>query len=256
MSDLATLTISGAVATLTLNRPEARNALSLDLLAALHTRVDDLGTPSLQEGSAPPPSVLIVTGAGKSFCAGMDLKLVLDQPGAPAQLLHSLADLTLKLRALPMVSVAKVNGAAIGGGCGLACVTDLAITHADSKMGYPEVDLGVCPAVVAPWLVKKVGAGRARMILLMGGTMTGQRAHELSMVDRLVPTLGDLDAATNELAQRLATGGPHALRATKDLLNQLDGSLDAAVIRRGADLSAKVVALPETQSLLRAKFGS
>jgi enoyl-CoA hydratase/carnithine racemase len=121
-------------------------------------------------------------------------------------------------------------------------------------MGYPEVDLGVCPAVVAPWLVRKVGAGRARMILLMGGVVSGQRAHELGMVDRVVPTLADLDAATNEIVQRLTTGGPHALRATKTLLNELDGSNDASVVRKGADLSAQVVAMPETQQMLRAKF--
>ncbi len=250
MNDLATLTVDGPIATLTLNRPDARNALSLDLLHALHARLDELERAAEPTG----PTVLILTGAGKSFCAGMDLKLVLDEPGAPAKLLHLLGDFTLRLRALPLVSLARVNGAAIGGGCGLACVADIAITHADSKMGFPEVDLGVCPAVVAPWLVRKVGAGKARMILLTGGLMSGQRAHELGIVDRVVPASSDLDAATSEIAQRLATGGPHALRATKQLLNQLDGSDDAATIKRGADLSATVVALPETQKMLRAKF--
>ncbi len=247
INELAQLSVAGKVATLTLNRPEARNALSLDLLAALHARVDEVAASKAQ--------VLVVTGAGKAFCAGMDLKLVLDTPGAPEKLLHSLADLTLKLRALPMVSVAKVNGAAIGGGCGLSCVCDIAVTHADSKMGYPEVDLGVCPAVVAPWLVRKVGAGRARMILLMGGLVTGERAFELGMVDRVVPTIAELDAGVDEIVQRLCSGGPHALAATKQLLNDLDGSHNAGVVKRGADLSAKVVAMPETQAVLRAKFG-
>jgi methylglutaconyl-CoA hydratase len=248
MTDLANITISGRIATLTLNRPDARNALSIQLLEALHARLDELHA-GLKE-----TSVLILTGAGKAFCAGMDLKLVLDDPAAPSKLLHLLADLTLKLRQLPLVTLAKVNGAAIGGGCGLACVCDLAITHADSKMGYPEVDLGVCPAVVAPWLVKKVGAGRARMILLTGGLMSGQRAFELGMVDRVVPTAADLDAAADEMAQRLATGGPKALAATKALLNELDGSTNHAQVKRGADLSAQVIALPETQHMLRAKL--
>ncbi len=121
-------------------------------------------------------------------------------------------------------------------------------------MGYPEVDMGVCPAVVAPWLVKKVGAGRARVILLTGGLMSGQRAFELGMVDKVFPTVTDLDAEAAELAQRLATGGPQALRATKDLLNQLDGSTDAAAVKRGAELSAQVIAMPETQEVLRAKL--
>jgi methylglutaconyl-CoA hydratase len=246
-TDLAQLSVSGRVATLTLNRPDSRNALSIELLRALHAKLDDL----LPRNEL---SVLTITGAGKSFCAGMDLKLVLGDPHAPLLLLNLLADLTLKLRKLPMVTLAKVNGAAVGGGCGLACVCDMAITHADSKMGYPEVDMGVCPAVVAPWLVKKVGAGRARVILLTGGLMSGQRAFELGMVDKVVPTVTDLDAEAAELAQRLATGGPQALRATKDLLNQLDGSTDAAAVKRGAELSAQVIAMPETQEVLRAKL--
>jgi len=250
MPDLALLTINARVATLTLNRPEMRNALSIDLLEALHAKLDELA--AMPDTSR--PTVLVVTGAGKSFCAGMDLKMVLDVPGAPAKLLHSLAELTLKLRALPMVSVAKVNGAAIGGGCGISCVCDFAVTHADSKMGYPEVDLGVCPAVVAPWLVRKVGAGRARTILLMGGTMSGQRAYDLRMVDLLTPTAAELDAEVDALVTRLSTGAPQALRATKQLLNELDGSFDAAVVRRGADLSAQVVSMPETRDMLRAKF--
>jgi enoyl-CoA hydratase/carnithine racemase len=185
----------------------------------------------------------------------MDLKAVLDDPAAPGKLLHSLADLTLKLRALPCITVAKVNGAAIGGGCGLTCVCDMAITHADAKLGYPEVDLGVCPAVVAPWLVRKIGAGKARRVLLSGGIMSGAKAYELGMVDHLVESVDMLDAACSELTTRLASGGPHALRATKSLLNQLDGSLDADVVKRGADLSAKVVAMEETRAMLRAKMG-
>jgi methylglutaconyl-CoA hydratase len=248
MSDLAQLSVQGRVATLSLNRPDARNALSIELLRALHAKLDDLAPRT-------DLAVLVLTGAGKAFCAGMDLKLVLDDPHAPTILLDLLAELTLKIRQLPMVTLAKVNGAAIGGGCGVACVCDLAVTHADSKMGYPEVDLGVCPAVVAPWLVRKLGAGRARLILLTGGVMSGQRAFELGMVDRVVPSLADLDGAAAEMSERLASGGARALRATKELLNQLDGSMDAGVVKRGAELSAQVIAMPETREMLRAKLG-
>lgn len=252
MPDLTLLRTSGRIATLSLNRPEARNALSIDLLASLHARLDELaGRQDL--------TVLVLTGEGRSFCAGMDLKAVSTDEGLaaglPQQLLSSLADLTVKIRRLPMVTVAKVNGAAIGGGCGLATVCDLAVTHADAKMGFPEVDLGVCPAVVAPWLVRKVGPGRARHILLTGGVHTGQRAHELGIVDSVVATREDLDTAAQQIADRLATGGPGALRATKALLNDLDGSLDQALVRRGAELSAQVLGTPEAQQMLRAKLG-
>jgi enoyl-CoA hydratase/carnithine racemase len=250
MGDLATLTFSGAIATLSLNRPEARNALSIDLMHALNARADELAqrTDLL---------VVVLTGAGKAFCAGMDLKAVTSPEGLaaglPLRLLTALADFTLTLRRLPQVVVAKVNGAAIGGGCGLACVADMAVTHADSKMGFPEVDLGVCPAVVAPWVVRKIGAGRARRVLLSGGVMTGQQAFDLGLVDRVVTGAADLDGAVDEIAQRLAGGGPRALRATKGLLNQLDGSDDEALLKRAAGLSASVLATPETQQLLRSR---
>lgn len=248
MTDLARLAFDGRTATLSLNRPDARNALSIDLLAALHARADELA-------ARDDLTVVVVTGEGKAFCAGMDLKAVLASPELPLKLLSSLAEFTIKLRALPQVTVAKVNGAAIGGGCGLACVCDLAITHADSKMGFPEVELGVCPAVVAPWLVKKVGPGVARRILLTGGLMSGQEAHSCGIVNHVVASREELDAVTAALVTRLAGGGPNALRATKQLLNEIDGSLDASLVRRGAELSAKVVSDPATQAILRAKLG-
>src|SRR5262249_4851454 len=136
----------------------------------------------------------------------------------------------------------------------LATVCDIAITHADSKMGFPEVDLGVCPAVVAPWLVRRVGAGRARHILLSGGLMTGQRAFEVGIVNQVVPTREDLDKAVEEAAARLATGGPNALRATKALLNEIDGSLDLEIGKKAAELSARVLAMPEARAMLEAKI--
>jgi enoyl-CoA hydratase/carnithine racemase len=249
MPDLATLEHSGRIARLTLNRPEQRNALSVDLLAALHAHVDAL--PALADQGV---SVLVITGAGKAFCAGMDLKAVLGNDAVAANLLRSLAELTNAIRALPMVTLASVNGAAIGGGCGLACVCDIAVTHADAKLGFPEVTLGVCPAVVAPWLVRKTGAGPARRLLLTGGLLSGQEAFSTGMVDHLAQTADDLAALTNTIAERLASGGPHALRATKSLLNRIEGSDDGSLVLRGAQLSAQILAMPQTQATLRAKL--
>lgn len=248
MPDLAPLTFAGPVATLTLNRPDQRNSLSIELLDELIIRAEDL-----QERDD--ITILVITGAGKAFCAGMDLKAVLGDPAAPAKLLGLLGDFLLALRRLPMISVARVNGAAIGGGCGLATTCDLAITHADAKIGFPEVDLGVCPAVVAPWLVRKVGAGRARRILLSGGTMSGQEAWALGIVDHVTQARDELDTTTAKLVEKLSGAGGLALRATKDLLNQLDGSLDASLAERGAELSAKVLGSDEAQRMLRAKLG-
>lgn len=250
---LALLNTNGNVATLSLNRAESRNALSIDLLASLHHRMTELEA-AVAAGDG--PRVCIITGEGKAFCAGMDLKQVLGDKDAPLKLLGSLSDLCLRIRALPIPTIAAVNGAAIGGGCGLSTVTDFSITHADSKMGFPEVDLGVCPAVVAPWLVRKIGAGRARAVLLRGGLMSGAEAHALGIVNECVTTRDELMPAAATLAAKLAAGGPGALKATKGLLNELDGSLDAAIAQRGAELSAQVLGTAEAQASLRAKLGA
>lgn len=255
MSELALLKTEGAIATLTINRPESRNALSIDLLAGLHARLDELDA-LLHNQGLNGPKVLMLTGEGKSFCAGMDLKQVLSDPAKPLVLLGELARLCLRLRGLPCVTVAAVNGAAIGGGCGLTTVCDFAVTFADNKMGFPEVDLGVCPAVVAPWLVRKVGAGRARMILLQGGLMSGTRAGELGIVTQVVQDVGEVMPSARALAERIASGGAGALRATKSLLNELDDSLNAEISARAARLSAEVLLTPETQAMLRAKLGN
>lgn len=245
MTDHATLDIAGPIATLTMNRPDARNAMSLPLLDAMHTALD-----SLPAG----PHVLVLAGAGKSFCAGMDLKSVLGDESAPPKLLHSIAKLTTRLRNLPMVVVGKVNGAAIGGGCGLACACDIVLSHADAKLGFPEVDLGVCPAVVAPLLVRKIGAGPARAILLRGGLMSGADAHEVGIVDDLAATREGLDTLCDTVTERLAAGGANAIAATKQLLTEIDGSGDGTQAARGADLSAAVLATPEARERLAAMF--
>ncbi|MEM8757121.1 MAG: enoyl-CoA hydratase/isomerase family protein [Planctomycetota bacterium] len=249
----ATLGFDGPVATLTLQRPAQRNALSTGLLADLHSRLDEL------DAIVSPPTVLVITGAGRSFCAGMDLQqVIIDQDTAadvPLRLLESLARATHRIRMLPCVSIAKVNGAAIGGGCGLVTICDLAITHADAKLGFPEVDLGLCPAVVTPWLVKRIGAGPARRVLLRGGIMSGQAAAEIGIVTDLVETREQLDERCDSMARSLTAGGPKALRATKELLNELDGSASLEVLLRAAKLSAQVLSTDDAQARLRGRRG-
>lgn len=251
MSELALLTTEGRIATLTMNRAEVRNSMSLGMLEAMHLRLDELA----ESGC----SVLVLTGAGKAFCAGMDLKEVLVELSGDEtlgeKLLTRLAELTIRIRSLPMVTVAKVNGAAIGGGCGLSCVCDVSVSYAECKVGFPEVDLGLCPAVIAPWVVAKMGAGRARMALLMGGIMSGTRGHEIGLIDYLAADREGLDVLTGEIVERLASGGPGALAATKGLLNVLDGTVEPEMVLRGARLSAGVLGTPEAQAALKARMG-
>lgn len=247
--DLALLEVDGVKATLTLNRADKRNALNLDLLQALHARVDELDT-------LPDVQVLTITGAGKSFCAGMDLKQVMGDSKAGLALLRSLAELTCRVRTLPMAVVGVIRGAAIGGGCGLTCVCDFSLTHDDAVLGYPEVDLGLCPAVVTPWVVRRIGSGPAREMLLAGGTFKGSHAAEIGLVTRSLATTDELEVAASDLVGSLAQAGPEALRATKSLLNSIDGSDSDQVVLEGAELSAEVLASPDAQARLSARFKS
>lgn len=240
-------TCTDGIATLTLNRPEARNALDTPLIQSLAEgimRVRD-------DASA---RVLILAGAGKSFCAGMDLRGVMSDPVAMGAVLRSLAETTVAIRNLGVPTIAAVQGAAIGGGCGLMVVCDYAITHPEAKLGYPEVELGISPAVVAPWLIRKIGAGPARSMLLRGGTMSGTEAFDRGLADRLVDAAAVAESAQS-LAREIASGGSHALAVTKRWLNELDGSWQAESVLRGAELSANVILGEEAQRRLRAKLG-
>ena len=245
---LITTELNDSILTIKFNRPEKRNALSLELIEALRDAVEDAHKNEAAR-------VVVLTGKGKSFCAGMDLHGVVTNVEAMSKMLHTLALTSLRIRALPMPTIAMVNGAAVGGGCGLMVVTDLAITHTDATVGYPEVDLGVCPAVVAPLLIRKIGAGRARAMLLQGGTMKGQAAFEVGLADHLTESRDTLEGATMKLATDLVKGGPNAMRATKHWLNELDGSLDEATATKAAALSAKVIAGEEAQTSLGKIYG-
>ena len=247
MSSLVLTTITDGVATVTLNRPESRNALSPDLIDDLAAAVDALET-------NPQVRVMILGGEGKAFCAGMDLKGVMEDPEGMRRMLRGLSLVMRRIRRLALPTITRVQGAAIGGGCGLLVVTDFAFSHATAKIGYPEVSLGLCPAVVAPWLIRKIGPGRARALLLAGQTLTGSESHELGLVTHLVAP-DRLGAAAAELAARLAEGSSQALAVTKRWVNELDGSLEDELFERGAELSADVIASQEAQARLRARFG-
>ena len=239
---LINLTSEDGVFTLELNRPEKRNALSPELIESLHQALDALESESTLR-------VLVIGGSGKSFCAGMDLRGVLHDPKAMGGMLRGLALATGRIRSLPVATIACVHGAAIGGGCGLAAVTDLAVAHPEVKLGYPEVTLGICPAVVAPWLIRKIGAGPARAMLLQGGTCAGAEALRLGLVDRLVPR-DSLKETVASMAADLARGGQNAIAVTKAWLNELDESPSAEILLQGADLSAEVIAGEEAQARL------
>jgi methylglutaconyl-CoA hydratase len=238
--------IAHGIATIELARPEARNALSREMITELGAAVDAVA----RDASV---RVLILCGEGKSFCAGMDLKAVADDPVAMGDMLRALSRTSRAIRRLSIPTIARVQGGAVGGGCGLMVVCDFAVTHPEAKVGYPEVDLGICPAVVAPWLIKRIGAGAARAMLLAGGTMSGEEGFRRGLATHLVAE-SELVATAQQLAERLAKGGPKAIAATKKLLNELDGSMDDAIAEEAAEISARIIAGDEAQSRLKAAW--
>ncbi len=237
------ITEDNNIVTLTLNRAGKRNALSAEMINSIHAGLDEIEKNEEMR-------VLILAGEGRSFCAGMDLKGVIDDPPAMGAMLRGLGKVSQRIRRISVPTIARVQGAAIGGGCGLMVVCDFAFTHAESKVGYPEVDLGICPAVVAPWLMKKIGVGKARAMLLSGGTISGKQGFEAGLATHLCD-VDDLPTAVDAFAANLAKGGKEALATTKHWLNALDGSLDDDVLQKAADLSAEIVAGDEAISRLR-----
>ncbi len=245
-AELVQVDLTAGIGTLTLRRPDARNALSLELIR-------DMGRAVARLAATPELRVFVLAGEGRAFCAGMDLKAVSNDAIAMGDMLRELSRVTRSIRRLSVPTIARVQGAAVGGGCGLMVVCDFAVTHPEAKVGYPEVDLGVCPAVVAPWLMRRIGPGRARAMLLAGGTMSGEEGFRAGLATHLVP-IEDLDATVQSIAERIVTGCPKALAATKHWLNELDGSLDDAVLDKAAEISARIIAGDEAQSRLRTVF--
>jgi methylglutaconyl-CoA hydratase len=225
---------NGGVATITLNRPEKRNAISFDL-------IDDL-LGALDEVAKSDAVILIITGAGKAFCSGLDLDNLKSLQGrSPEQNLQDSQTMVRLFRSLyefPKVTIAAVNGAAIAGGTGLALLCDFTLAVPDAKFGYTEVRIGFVPAIVSTFLLRQVGEKQARDILLTGRLFGAEEAVGMGLVKEIVAA-ENLMARAHELAAVLMENSPSSLRATKQLLTdharaELDPQLDAAVRENAA----------------------
>jgi methylglutaconyl-CoA hydratase len=224
----------GGVATITLNRPEKRNAISFDL-------IDDL-LRALDEVAKSDAIVLILTGAGKAFCSGLDLdnlKALLGR--SPQQTLQESQTMVRLFRSLyefPKVTIAAVNGAAIAGGTGLALLCDFTLGVPEAKFGYTEVRIGFVPAIVSTFLLRQVGEKQARDLLLTGRLIGAEEAARLGLVREIVAP-ENLMARARELAALLMENSPASLRATKQLLTEharaeLDSQMESAVRENAA----------------------
>jgi methylglutaconyl-CoA hydratase len=228
------LAYDARVATITLNRPDKRNAISFEL-------IDDL-LQALEEVAKSDALVVILTGAGKAFCSGMDLddlKALLGR--SPEQNLQDSQTMVRLFRALyefPKVTMAAVNGAAIAGGTGLALLCDFTLAVPEAKFGYTEVRIGFVPAIVSTFLLRQVGEKQARDLLLTGRLFGADEAARMGLINEIVPPENLLSRA-RELAALLMENSPASLRATKQLLTQharaeIDSQIDAAVRENAA----------------------
>jgi len=203
-----------AVLWLTLNRPEVHNAFNAQTIAELIDIFDWVKTDDLTR-------VVVLTGKGKSFCAGADInwmREIIDY-SFEQNLRESLqlAEVLYKIYTLPKPTIAMVNGAAIGGGTGVLSVCDIAVAVEDARFGLSEVKIGLVPAAISPYVVRKIGESKAREYFLTGKRIDARRAAELGLINEVVAK-NKLEARTEELIDQFLASGPEAIASCKELI--------------------------------------
>lgn len=242
---------SRGVATLTLNRPEVHNAFDAGLILRLTELLVELK-------SRPEVRAVVLTGAGRSFSAGADVHWMrsmaaCDEDENFEDALH-LADLMSLLNALPMPTIARVNGHAYGGGVGLVACCDIALASRDARFALSEVRLGLVPAVISPYVMAAIGERNARRLFLSAEPMSAKLARRVGLVHE-VARPDELDAFVEQQLGMLLKGGPIALRESKELIFTVEGggvSADVALKRRTAQIIAQLRVSDEGQEGLAA----
>jgi methylglutaconyl-CoA hydratase len=220
-----------AVATITLNRPDKRNAITTTMMAELQTALD-----AIEKNHS--IRVVILTGAGTCFCAGMDLEMLAaiaqQSPTENQEDSRRIAKVLRRLWSYSRPLIAAVNGVAYAGGCGIATLCDFTLATPEAKFGYTEVKIGFLPAIVSVFLTRQIGEKRSRDLLLTGRIIQAQEAKEFGMVTEVVPADRLLNRA-NELAAELIAASPSSLARAKHLLVSaaapgIDHDLERAIL--------------------------
>jgi methylglutaconyl-CoA hydratase len=229
------LEFTGEIATITLNRPDKRNAISPQMIEEILAAFDEVETN--------PARVLVLTGAGKAFCSGMDLDalkaLAAQSAAEQREDADRLVRLFQRIRSFPKPTVAAVNGPAIAGGCGIATLCDFTIAVPEAKFGYPEVRIGFLPAVVSVFLVRQIGEKQARDLLLTGKIIEAAEAFRLGLVTQISPP-GELMSAAQTLAATLIAASPTSVLMTKKLLVDFAEPEIARELELAAEASAHI----------------
>lgn len=238
------LSLDKGVLHVTLNRPDSRNSMSLQMVQELQAVV--------AWASANAVRALVLRGAGGHFCAGGDVRDMMtirqkavDDPRAYQSFNRVFGELLTQVTHAPLVVIAVVEGAALGGGFGLTCISDVALATANAQFGMPETRLGIIPAQIAPFVVQRIGLTQARRLALLGLRLNGAQAQQIGLVHEVHADTAALEDALQRVLADLNQCAPNANRVTKALLlkvgqQPLDSLLDGA-----ADDFAAAIQSPE-----------
>ncbi|HVT37020.1 MAG TPA: enoyl-CoA hydratase-related protein [Nevskiaceae bacterium] len=235
------LRAEGGVLHLTLNRPESRNAMSPEMLAEIEAAFDSIaGSSEIR--------IVVLRGAGGHFCAGADLKGMMGagmKPPAPGQpdplaaINRAFGTMLRKVEAAPQVVIAVCEGGVLGGGFGLACVSDIALAHTEAKFGMPETSRGLPPAQIAPFVVERIGLTQARRLALTSAQFRGEEALKLGLVHEVFGNEEELNTKLGAYIKQVLNCAPQANALTKQIMLQagkvpMDQVLDDAAAKFAA----------------------
>ncbi len=238
----------GAAAYVMLNRPEVHNAFNAQLIAKLRDAFERLGSDNALRA-------IVLGGVGRSFCAGADLhwmraSLEFTREDNYADALR-MADMLAAIDACPCPVIARIQGAALGGGAGLAAVCDIVVAAEDARFGFTEVRLGIAPAVISPFAVRKIGSSHARALFTTAERFSAAHALHIGLAHQVVPE-AQLDAAVQAALADIGKNGPAAVRAAK----QLARTILALPMAEARELTSQTIAAlrvsPEGQEGIRA----
>jgi methylglutaconyl-CoA hydratase len=249
-ADRVLATLERGVLTLTLNRPDKRNAIDSAMVEALLAELE-------RADLDPDVRVVAVRGAGQDFCAGVDLaELLASADQSPQQNARSaarLGEVFVRMRKLPKPVVAIVHGRVLAGGCGLASACDLVVAHADAQFGYPEVRRGFVPAMVMAMLRRIVGEKVAFDLVATGRLLTAAQAGAIGLVSRVLPA-AEFEAQSGAIVSQLAGASASALALIKRQLYELDGRSFEQGIQLGAAVNATARTTPDFRRAIEAFF--
>jgi methylglutaconyl-CoA hydratase len=207
----------GAVERVTLNRPKLRNAFNDRVIAELHTW-------ARRTAASESVQTVVLAGAGKVFSAGADLEWMARgvdlEPDAILDEVRALHDMFEAIDGLPQPVIGRVQGAAIAGGAGLLAVCDVVVAADDAVFGFSEVKLGIIPAIISPFVIRKIGVSAARELFISGARFSASRAKEIGLVHRVVPS-AHLDEVLDEYVAEMRTSVPSAMSAAKALIRNV-----------------------------------